>query len=349
MSLPGGGKFMVQTVKNNLKRYFSIGSKSTFIVVLLIMILSMTILNLRTSITVVVDGEEKPIITYNSNLRSTLEKNDIFVGPKDKIEPSLDSKVKDGDKIYIKKAVNVEVEVDGKEFKVATSEEYIEDMLEMEGIVLSDYDKVQPLKTETIKPDMKVMITRVESKLVKESKEIDFSTVIKKDDNLKKTVTKVEQEGELGEREITTRLVYENGKEVTRQVVSDIVKKEPVQRVLVQGTLGVLNISRGGGEEVLYKTSIRVKATAYTSFDPGVGTVTASGATVKRNPGGYSTIAVDPRVIPLGTRVYVDGYGFAIAEDTGGAIKGNTIDVFMHTTEEARRWGVKYLNVYILK
>jgi uncharacterized protein YabE (DUF348 family) len=340
---------MVQTVKNSLKRYFSVGSKSTFIVVLLIMILSMAIYNLRKSITVVIDGDERAILTYNGNLRSILEKNGIFVGPKDKIEPSMDSKVKDGDKVYIKKAVNVEVEVDGKELKIATSEEYIENMLELEGIVLSDYDKVQPLKTEKIKPDMKVMITRVESKLIKESKEIDFSTVVKKDDDLEKTVTKVEQEGEPGEREITTRVVYENGKEVTRQVVSDIVKKEPIQRVLVQGTLGVLNLSRGGGEKVLYKTSLRVKATAYTSFDPGVGTRTASGTTVKRNSNGYSTIAVDPRVIPLGTRVYVEGYGFAIAEDTGGAIKGNIIDVFLHSPEEARNWGVKYVNVYILK
>lgn len=340
---------MVQTVKNSLKKYFSVGSKSTFIVVLLIMIFSMTIYNMRKSITIVIDGEEKNIITYNKDLRSILEKNDIFIEPKDKIEPSLDSKVKDGNKVYIKKAVDVEVEVDGKELKLATSEERIEDMLQMEGIVLSDYDKVQPLRTETIKPGMKVMITRVESKTFKESKDIDFSTIVKKSDDLEKTVTKVEQEGELGEREITTRVVYEDGKEVTRQVISDIVKKEPVQRVLVQGTLGVLNLSRGGGEKVLYKTSLRVKATAYTSFDPGVGTRTASGTNVKRNSSGYSTIAVDPRVIPLGTRVYVDGYGFAIAEDTGGAIKGNTIDVFLDTPAEAHNWGVKYVNVYILK
>jgi 3D (Asp-Asp-Asp) domain-containing protein len=51
----------------------------------------------------------------------------------------------------------------------------------------------------------------------------------------------------------------------------------------------------------------------------------------------------------LGTKVYVEGYGFAIAEDTGGAIKGNIIDVYLNSLGESRQWGVKYLNVYILK
>ena len=73
------------------------------------------------------------------------------------------------------------------------------------------------------------------------------------------------------------------------------------------------------------------KSTAYS----GDG-ITASGAGTKRDAGGYSTIAVDPRVIPLGSRVYVEGYGYAIAEDTGGAIKGNIIDVFFPSTSEAR-------------
>jgi uncharacterized protein YabE (DUF348 family) len=339
---------MVQTMKNNLKRYFSVRTMSTFVIVILITALSVTIYNMKKTITVVIDGEERQLVTYESDLKAALERSDIWVGPKDKIKPSIDSKVSDGDKIYINKALNVEVEVDGKLMKIATSEGDIENMFAEEGIAVSEYDKVKPLKTESITDGMKIVITRVESKIFKETRPVEFATVIQKDDNLERTVTKVAQEGQKGEREISTRVVYEDGKEVSRQVVSDIVKKQPVQRVLVQGTLGVLNLSRGG-EKVLYKKSLRVTATAYTSFDPGVGTRTATGTTVRRNPNGYSTIAVDPRVIPLGTRVYVEGYGFAIAEDTGGAIKGNKIDLFMHTRPEAFRWGVRTVTVYILK
>jgi 3D (Asp-Asp-Asp) domain-containing protein len=60
-------------------------------------------------------------------------------------------------------------------------------------------------------------------------------------------------------------------------------------------------------------------------------------------------IAVDPKVIPLGTRVYVEGYGYAIAGDTGGAIKGNKIDVFITTKEEALKWGRRTVKIKILQ
>lgn len=340
---------MFKVMKNSLKRYFSVGPKTTVVVVLLTTSMALTLFSMRKAIIVSIDGNETRIITYRPDLKSTLQRNGIEVGPKDKIEPSIDSKVKKGDKIYIKRAVEVEVSVDGQNLKLATAEKDIEDMFKMEGIDVSDFDRVEPSKTEAIKEGMKITVTRVQSEVVKETQPIEFSTVIRKDDDLEKTVTKVSQEGEPGEREISTRVVYENGKEVSRQTISNVVKKQPVQRVLLQGTLGVLNLSRGGAEKVLYRTSIRVKATAYSSEDPGVGRHTASGTGTVRNPNGYSTIAVDPRVIPLGSRVYVEGYGFAIAEDTGGAIKGNIIDVFLNSASEANSWGVKYVNVYILK
>lgn len=103
-------------------------------------------------------------------------------------------------------------------------------------------------------------------------------------------------------------------------------------------------LSRGMSSSVSYSRVMTMESTAYA----GDG-ITASGAPTKRNPGGYSTIAVDPRVIPIGTTVYVEGYGYAVAEDTGGAIKGNIIDVFFHSESEASSWGRRSVKVYILK
>ncbi|MGL4796966.1 MAG: 3D domain-containing protein, partial [Paraclostridium sp.] len=99
------------------------------------------------------------------------------------------------------------------------------------------------------------------------------------------------------------------------------------------------------GSMVNYVKLIHCESTAYYQ-----GSRTATGTVPKRNPNGYSTIAVDPRVIPLGSLVYVDGYGYAIAEDTGGAIKGNIIDVFVNSYDEAiYGWGRKYsVPVYII-
>lgn len=91
-------------------------------------------------------------------------------------------------------------------------------------------------------------------------------------------------------------------------------------------------------------STVDVVATAYAGD-----TITAMGTPTVRNLNGYSTIAVDPRVIPLGSKVYVEGYGYALAVDTGGDIKGNRIDLFMLSENEAMTWGRQPVKVYILK
>ena len=63
---------------------------------------------------------------------------------------------------------------------------------------------------------------------------------------------------------------------------------------------------------------------------------------------GLSTIAVDPSVIPLGSKVYVEGYGYAIAADTGGAIKGSTIDIYLNSSSECNNWGRRSVNVLVV-
>lgn len=90
--------------------------------------------------------------------------------------------------------------------------------------------------------------------------------------------------------------------------------------------------------------TLTMESTAY--YGHGI---TASGLKPVRNPDGISTIAVDPDVIPLGTKVYVSGYGLAIAADTGSAIKGNIIDVFLNTHEECISWGRRNVTVQILE
>ena len=86
-----------------------------------------------------------------------------------------------------------------------------------------------------------------------------------------------------------------------------------------------------------------MKATAYSRFDPGCGSYTARGNLLHKG-----LVAVDPHVIPLGTRLYIPGYGFAIADDTGGAIKGHVIDLAFDSHQEAINFGVRHITVYIL-
>lgn len=93
-----------------------------------------------------------------------------------------------------------------------------------------------------------------------------------------------------------------------------------------------------------YLKKMNFEATAYSSSDPGCGEYTRNGNKLRR---GY--IAVDPDIIPLGTEVYIEGYGYAIADDTGGAIKGHIIDVAMDTHQEAIQFGRQKVVLYILK
>ncbi|WP_042455760.1 3D domain-containing protein [Neobacillus dielmonensis] len=92
---------------------------------------------------------------------------------------------------------------------------------------------------------------------------------------------------------------------------------------------------------------LTVTATAYTASCEGCSGITATGVNIKSDPN-QKVIAVDPKVIPLGTKVYVEGYGEAVAADTGGAIKGNRIDVFIPEEQDAMDWGRKEVKLQII-
>ena len=98
------------------------------------------------------------------------------------------------------------------------------------------------------------------------------------------------------------------------------------------------------GEPSRYRRVLTMEATAYSSEDPGCGPYTARGSRVAKG-----LVAVDPNVIPLGTRLYISGYGPAIADDTGGAIKGQVIDVAFNSRNEALQFGRRQVTVYILE
>ncbi|PID22068.1 hypothetical protein CSV61_07160 [Sporosarcina sp. P3] len=103
--------------------------------------------------------------------------------------------------------------------------------------------------------------------------------------------------------------------------------------------------SRSNGDSV--SKELMVSATAYTAHCNGCSGITRTGLNLRQNPN-LKVIAVDPRVIKLGTKVHVEGYGYAIAGDTGGAIKGNKIDVFIPNKSRAFEWGRKNVKVKVL-
>lgn len=338
---------MLKKLKSNCKDIKSYFSKSTIALFLIFAISLITIytVSIRKVVNVAIGKKVIGVVTYKSTVRDILEQNKIVLGSKDKVKPSLDTKVKNGQEIYIKKAINLDVFVDGKNLKVKSAENSVGSMLKAEKISLSDIDKVKPAKNSNIKAAMKVVITRVSSKTSTEVLPIGYETVVQKDDSMGTDQQQVVQQGVNGSKEVTTNITYEDGKEVSRNITSQVVKSGPIQAIVKVGTLGVVNVDRGG--RALYKTKVSAAATGYTN-DATFG-ITASGASTKRDENGYSSVAVDPRVIPLGTKLYIPGYGYGIADDTGGAIKGDRVDLFFNSESECYSWGVRPVDVYILK
>ncbi|SCN25757.1 Cell wall-binding protein YocH precursor [Clostridium sp. N3C] len=318
------------------------------LLILVSCILAVVLITKRKDVTLIIDGKTTNIVTYKDTVKAALIENDIEIGEKDKISPNLDAELVDDTTITIKRAVNVTVSVDGKNLDILTAEEDVESLLNTEGIALKEKDKIIPPKETKLYDGLAIDITRVENKTETESSPVEYETVVKTDSSLPNNISKTLQEGENGEKKITYDVVYEDGQEVSRTKISEEIVKEPKDKIVVKGTYPAMPISRGGST-MSYSRVITAKATAYWATN-GVGkTYTATGRVAVRNTEGYSTIAVDPRVIPYGTKLFVQGYGFAIAADCGSAIKGNTIDVFFNTKQEALSWGVKYVKVYILE
>ena len=332
---------MVNKITSQLKKLTGSPKAKMVAGLIVIAIMVVTLLSMRKTLIVNIDGKETTITTYKGNVKAALQDNNITVGQKDKITPGLSTELSRTGRVNIHRAVNVSISVDGQTTHVASAEKTVADMLKAEGVILGDKDKIEPVKETEITKDTSVKITRVDSKIVKEESKLDYETVIQTDDNLDKSVSKTITEGECGSKETTYMLTLEDGKEVKRTVVAQKVTKKPVNKVIKKGTAETVTLSRG--ESTVYKKKMNMVATAY-AIHGG----TASGATTVRNPNGLSTIAVDPNVIPLGTKVYVPGYGLAVAQDTGSAIKNNKIDLFMNTSSEAYNWGVRNVEVYII-
>jgi uncharacterized protein YabE (DUF348 family) len=328
--------------KNNLSR----GPIVALVLLLAVIIVISTVyvVGFRKVLTVSIEGKKTKIVSYKNTVKEVLEQNKIELGPKDKIEPSVDTKIKNGQEIDIKKAVGLEVLVDGKDLKIKSAENSVRKLLKSEGVSLNNLDKVKPSKDASVKKGMKIVVTRVISKTFTEEQPIAFDTIVQKDDSMPNDQNQVIQQGSSGTKELTVNAIYEDGKEVARNIMSEVVKSAPVNAVIKQGTLGVVVANRGS--RAVYKKKISALATGYTD-DLGFG-ITASGTRTKRDANGYSSISVDPRVIPLGTKLYVPGYGYGIAEDTGGLIKGNRVDLFFNSTGDCYNWGAKSVDVYIL-
>lgn len=344
----------------NIKRYFSF---KELMIVFLAIIISVSagvgvFVCLKKEVVIYNDGTQVTVKTMKTTVKEVLAQVGIQVKPYDYISISPDTKLQriKRNEIHIKKAVPVHVKVDGQEKVIMTYRDTVKDALESGAVKLSALDKLDGVNLgDKIVKDMEIKVIRVKEETVSEKTSIPYKVVKKENSRMDQGAEAVKKEGKEGIREKLFKVVFEDGKEVARELLKDSVISDPIEKIVEYGT--ILNHKTSRGEMVRYKKVLDMRATAYTASysdtgknpgDPGFG-VTFSGMKVRKG-----IIAVDPRVIAIGTRVYVEiagntpDYGYAIAGDTGGAIKGNLIDLYFDDFKTVDRWGCKRVKVYIL-
>ncbi|MBD8038675.1 DUF348 domain-containing protein [Solibacillus sp. A46] len=298
-------------------------------------------------IVISVDGNQSKVWTTEKVVKNILEEANIEVTEQDLVSQSLDTEVGADNKIDIQKAFQLTL-VDGKkERQVWSTSTTVANFLKQQEIQLGESDRVDKNLEDVITPNDKIAVVRVEkvTDVVEES--VDFPIERKNDSSLLKGKEKVVTEGKKGKVERTYNIVKENGKVVSKKVASEKIIEQPKTKVLSVGTKVVTaKVSRSS--EPNSGKEFYVEATAYTPHCTGCSGISAAGLNLRANPD-MKVIAVDPRIIPLGTKVWVEGYGNAVAADTGGAIKGNKIDVLVPTKSEAYNWGRKKVRLKVLK
>lgn len=305
------------------------------------------------------NGKLISLMTMRNTFKEVFEQNGIVVQPYDYISVPLDSRLDTANpnEILIKRAVPVYITADGKQTMVMTYKDTVGEMLEDSPVKPEGKDKlVGADMSSKISEGMELRIVRVSESFVRETESIPFEVQKKANTKLDKGLERVAQPGEEGILEKLYRVVREDGIEVTRQLLDEVVLKDPVTMIMEYGT--VMKHKTARGDFIRYNKVLEVKATAYTASLKDTGKapghplfgITATGIKAKKG-----VIAVDPKVIPLYTRVYVEilgstpDYGYAIAADVGGAIKGNKIDLYYDDQEYVDRFGVKKARVYILE
>ena len=230
------------------------------------------------------------------------------------------------------------------------------------GVALGPLDRVDPSLESALPVQGAVRIVRGREEEQREVKSLPFQTRIQYSDDLPPGVRQRIRGGVAGLVERLVRVLYEDSAEVRRDPIQERVVRVPVDEVILAARIAapaapLLPIPAlpapafPGGPDMPVRRVVNMVATAYdagpisTGKSPGH---PAYGITATGMRATYGVVAVDPRVIPFFTRLYVPGYGYAIAADTGGDIKGNRIDLFYPSYSEALQWGRQTVPVYIL-
>lgn len=323
-------------------------------------------------INLIVDGEEHVILSKAVSVTELLKTEGIEVNADTFVSEALDTKLSTDMKISVMHPKMYTIKLGNKELEVSCFSNDISEVLALAGLELDEDDYTNPPVYSTLQPGETLQVFQVGKFEETVEGEIPFASTERINKSLNKGKQKEIQAGVNGKKKSVYEVTFVNGQLSDRRLISDEIVQKPVDRIVEKGGKTIVVASRsqdnhrrikdveGTGEVgkdgllsdgTPYHKVLMMSSTAYDNSPAQNGgyTRTAMGTPLRRG-----VIAVDPSIIPLGTRVYVENldgypdYGYAIAEDVGSAIKGNRIDVCMGSGP-TKPYGRRNVRVYILK
>jgi uncharacterized protein YabE (DUF348 family) len=293
------------------------------------------------------DGRISDINTTARTVGETLLQAGQILFLADRVSPGLGAPISPDMTIKVQRAKAATVWVDGRAVRSRTHASTVSDLLAEMNIILLENDYTKPGLSEKVVAGSEIRVVRVSREVQIRQDSIPFETRWEPNPELEIDTDSLSSEGAPGIREQRDVVTLEDGLEVRRDRVSDFVARGVQDRVYSYGTKIIVRSLDTTSGPVQYWRKIRMRATSYSASTAGVSRsksyygVARCGQAMRRG-----IVAVDPRVIPLGSNVYVEGYGVGFACDTGSGILGNRID--LGYGDEDLEWWSRTVDVYVL-
>jgi resuscitation-promoting factor RpfB len=303
------------------------------------------------------DTVKTVIMHYGDTVADAIRVAGIAASSNDSVVPASDTPVVGGMNIAVGRKFNITVTVDGKTKTAVVSQGSVEKALGQAGVTLDGDDIiVSAQKTAPVSEGMKLTVARVTYQEITTTQSIAYTNTDVSDKTIRKGTKKIQTVGKNGSKEIVVRQKLIDGKSAGSEIIKTTVLQQPVTQVTRIGSKKIASayasISSDGtvtdqsGNTLSYKKCITGRCSAYSG----------GGRTSTGRAAAFGLVAVNPSIIPYGSRLYIcstDGktvYGYAIAADTGGGVMTGRIvaDLYYSNSSQCRNFGVKNMRIYVL-
>ncbi len=298
------------------------------------------------AIVIEVEGMIKPIVTYHNSVGSVMM-NQVFqqsslrnvcIQNTEGLELSANDLVVDGQVYSVKKRNHFVFSNERTLIKISSFTSDKRDIARKSGIAIGEYDRFESIEDPNSPGIMIDRIVRVNHRLVDEFEDVPYELIYQDSNRIDKGKIVIWKPGSGGEIKRTYKQIFEDGELISKELVSETYSKYPIHQVVAEGQA---ELPAGYLEERIMESTAYTPTVEECDGNPDI---CATGM-----KSGYGVVAVYPNEIPYYTKMYIEGYGYAIAGDCGGAIGPGRIDVFFYDKQSAIAWGRREVKVYVLE